>query len=119
MIFFIFIWLQHDKNFAESASKFKDKEYEFLRELVGAQFFVRRFNNDTNLTAERLRLEEEKIVSSLYSNALSHKSDYHRLCGGHKLVGYMICIDSISICDSYIDFGALIEIMNIFFISEI
>ena len=61
-----------------------------LPQFRGAPFFMRKFNNDTNLTAEQLRQEESNLISTLYSDMSKmhssyHISDYYRLCGGQKL----------------------------------
>ena len=78
-----------DKKFQKTSIKYVHE----LPQFRGAPFFVRKFNNDTNLTAEQLRKEEGDLISTLFSDMSKihsgyHISDYYRLCGGQKLVSY-------------------------------
>ena len=74
--------------------KFRNAKLKYVNELPqfrGAPFFIRKFNNDTDLTAEQLRQEESDLISTLYSDMSKihsgfHISDYYRLCEGQKLV---------------------------------
>ena len=79
-------------------NEFRNTKPSYVHELPqfrGAPFFIRKFNNDTSLTAEQLRQEESDLISTLYSDMSKipssyHISDYYRLCGGQKLVSYWL-----------------------------
>ena len=80
-----------DKKIRSTKSKYVHELLQFR----GAPFFIRKFNNDTSLTAEQLRQEESDLISTLYSDMSKipssyHISDYYRLCGGQKLVSYWL-----------------------------
>ena len=83
------------------SSRIKEEGYKYVYDLPqygGGQFFVRKFNNDPDLTAKQLRYEEHKITTNLLSDVSKinweyHVADFYRLCGGHQLVSiYFIII---------------------------
>ena len=54
-------------------------------------FFIRKFNDDWNVTSKQLRYEEEKLLSNLWSTSAQkgqyHIQDFLALCRGKMLVG--------------------------------
>ena len=93
-----YFWFQHDQQFVDGNVESKEYKYVYdLPQFKGAPFFIRKFNNDTHLTAEQLRREEHELLSTLYSDISDvrysrHISDYYRLCGGKQLVSCFISI---------------------------
>ena len=90
------------------------------------EFFVRKFDNDINVTSKQLRMEEAELESKLFSlqepesqrwiQNFTRMRDYLTLCRGGNLVIIMIFI-----CSSY-HFGnlsTLIENTFLFDIKEI
>ena len=86
------------------SSRIKEEGYKYVYDLPqygGGQFFVRKFNNDPDLTAKQLRYEEHEIASNLLSDVSKinwqyHVADFYRLCGGHQLVSIFFLIFGIT-----------------------
>ena len=76
------------------SSRIEIEEFKYIFDLPqygGGQFFIRKFDNDPNLTAEQLRREEYEMTSKLLSDASKvnwqyHVADFYKLCGGRPLV---------------------------------
>ena len=88
------LFSQHDEKFPYISSRIKDEGFKYIFDLPqhgGGQFFIRKFDNDPNLTAEQLRREEYEMTSKLLSDASKinwqyHVADFYKLCGGRQLV---------------------------------
>ena len=86
------------------SSRIEEEGYKYVYDLPqygGGQFFVRKFNNDQDLTAKQLRYEEHEITSNLLSDVSKinwqyHVADFYRLCGGHQLVSIYFLIFGIT-----------------------
>ena len=86
------------------SSRIEEEGYKYVYDLPqygGGQFFVRKFNNDQDLTAKQLRYEEHEITSNLLSDVSKinwqyHVADFYRLCGEHKLVSIYFLIFGIT-----------------------
>ena len=80
------------------SSRTENEGFKYIFDLPqygGGQFFIRKFNNDPNLTAEQLRREEYEMTSKLLSDASKvnwqyHVADFYKLCGGRQLVSHSI-----------------------------
>ena len=86
------------------SSRIKEEGYKYVYDLPqygGGQFFVRKFNDDPDLTAKQLRDEEHTITTNLLSDVSKinweyHVADFYRLCGGHQLVSIYFLIFGIT-----------------------
>ena len=89
-------YFQHDQDFPNIESTNVAKGYKYLHELPeGERFFIRKFADNEELTAKQLRAEEYQLTSRLYSTPLNvewhyHVRDFYALCGGWKLVRYLV-----------------------------
>ena len=59
-------------------------------EYPNEEFFIRKFESNSQITGRQLRLEEIEIFKESVSTSKSshhlHVRDYHRLCRGEKIV---------------------------------
>ena len=90
----LILFSQHDEKFPYMSSRVENEGFRYIFDLPqygGGQFFIRKFDNDPNLTAEQLRHEEYEMTSKLLSDASKinwqyHVADFYKLCGGRPLV---------------------------------
>ena len=80
---------QHDQNYNHTNPKY------YTHSLSSPEdFFIRKFNNDLNLTSKALRLEEKSVLARLFSEPdlrpdssyIIRIRDFLSLCRGEKLV---------------------------------
>ena len=109
----LYVLLQHDDNF----NMISDPIY--TQQLTSPEeFFVRKFDNDINVTSKQLRMEEAELESKLFSlqepeskrwiQNFTRIRDYLTLCRGGTLVIILIfvCVSYFRTIDSY-HFGHL------------
>ena len=85
------IQFQHDQNYGS----YKIQNY--IDSLPSPEdFFIRKFNDDTEISSILMRKEEKRIVENLFASPIEHKSgnvhqfkinEYLTLCRGKLLVG--------------------------------